>query len=315
MSSEPTTASDLTAENSSPAVSDDETRLNAGRAEYARLQVKRRESNDKDVRAALDMRIKQLTDEFGPAIEVKATKATSVPLRIKLPEKKSPPTEDERREAEALLARSRLELTRNNPKQAQDLLMQAVELAPGSPSVLEALGDHLLEKRQFPEAKVAFERAKELDPRSASIERKFGTAVLQEFNAGTIDEQLRLGLSDNLLLNSEDRRAGGLAATVLSCFLPGLGHIVLGRTTTGIAIVISWIVCGIWFLFNYKDFAALLNFAKGGAPGSPNMVVLIPLFLMIVIFVGTLKSLATPKESAQRGPVERPRPPVDLPFE
>ena len=132
---------------------EDEQKIREARAEYARLQVKRRENTDKDVRAALDLRMQQITAEFGPEVEVKQVKVKKAPS-ISIPERKDPPTPEELREAEGILARSRLELTRGNSKSAHDLLMQAVEMAPGAPSDLEALGDYYLEKNMFDAAKI-----------------------------------------------------------------------------------------------------------------------------------------------------------------
>lgn len=286
--------------------------LKEGRAEFARLQVKFRESKDKDVKSALQMRMDQLREQFGPEIEIKQPKVAAP--SIKLPEKTEPPTEGELAEANRLIVRSRLEFSRGNQDLGRKLLDEAVAIAPGAPVVMEALGDYYFDRNQYNAAKAAYERARALDPASKSIESKFATAVLREFNAGSVEEQLRLGMNENLFLNPEDQRAGGLAITVLSAMLPGLGHIVAGQTATGVGILAGWVVCAGWLTLMRKDVAELLAFGKGGA-GNPNLLVLVPIFLMFVIFIGTLKSIGAKREVAARKPVVHPRPPVDLPFE
>jgi hypothetical protein len=52
-----------------------------------------------------------------------------------------------------------------------------------------------------------------------------------------------------------------------------------------------------------------------GGGGMPNMVVFIPLVTMAIVYLGTLASLRKPAKEAARRKVDRPRPPVDLPFE
>ncbi len=286
--------------------------LRLARAEYGRVKVKRRETTDKDVQSALDLRLKQLEEEFGDELK-SGPKVVNTP-KLTFPEDLTLPAAEIAREADMLVARSFHSRTKGDKTMADRLLKEAFTKAPNAPSVLEALGDDYLERRMYEHAREVFERAKLLDPKSANIERKYGLAVLTQYNAGSIDDQLRLGLNDSMLLNANDQVAGGASALILSVFLPGLGHLILGRTVTGISILVGWLVSLIWFLLDYKDFAALIQLAAG-KQSQPSLGVLIPLFIMAIIWIGTLKSLTGPIKSETRQKVDRPRPPVDLPFE
>ncbi len=282
------------------------------RAEYGRLRLKRKESTDKDVQSALDMRLKQLEDEFGDSLKLNAV-IPSAP-KLTFSEDLTPPDPKILRETDMLLARANHSRLKGDKSLAERLVKEAFEKAPNSVAVLEVMGDDYLEKRMFDYAKETFARAKLLDPKNANIERKFGTAVLRKFNAGSLDDQMRNGLSDGILLNSEDQVAGSASAVFLSAFLPGLGHLILGRSATGLSIMAGWIVCSIWFLFRYKDFVGLIQAALGKG-GSIEMGVLVPLFLMVCIWIATLKSLTGSPKSDSRKKIDHPRPPVDLPFE
>ena len=50
-----------------------------------------------------------------------------------------------------------------------------------------------------------------------------------------------------------------------------------------------WVGCFVWAFLMYSDMARILSMGK--AKGSPNMAVLVPVFLMFVIYLGTLGGL------------------------
>jgi tetratricopeptide (TPR) repeat protein len=275
------------------------------KAELARLRVKRSETKDKDIRAALDARIAQLEQEIRPAEKPPEEEEVEIPTE--------PPSPQQMAQAEQLVREARVEKIRGNVRGASDLLKKASEVAPGAPTVLEALGDDLVERKQYDNAKKAYKQAWKLDPKNVGIERKYATLVAQMDSMGSIEDQLRMNLSDSPFSETEARASLG-AATLYSALLPGLGHVVLGKKV-GFGIMAAWVLCGIWLFVMYEDLAMLLTMASGGGRGSPNVAVLLPLMIMAGIYLGTLGSLKSARKQTVKKVVERPKPPVDLPFE
>ena len=292
-----------------------EKKLREARGELSRLKVKLRETSDKDLKRALESRIKELKEQWGDQIDLSLTTATTREPSIQLPDDRSKPTDAQKREAEALIARARLEITREKTKAGEDLLMQAVKVAPGDPSVLEALGDYFMTRRKYDSARVAYERAKELYPESVSIERKFGTAVLQDFNIRTSDDQSRLAMSENIFLNPGEGGLGSTASAILTCVWPGLGHLIGGRTAAGIGLMAGWLASTVWFAINYTDFAKAIGWMTGKST-HPSFSFAPPMFIMFVVFLVALKTMGSKTASFRsKKDVHRPTPPVDLPFE
>ena len=140
-----------------------------------------------------------------------------------------PPSPEQMAKAEQLIIQARVKRFGGSVRGATDLLKQAAEIAPGSPTVLEALGDDLVERRQLVQARDVYRQASKLDPKNVGLERKFATTVSTVAMAGSIDDQLRRNLSDSPFANDSEATASLTAATFLSAFFPGLGHAVLGR--------------------------------------------------------------------------------------
>lgn len=278
----------------------------AARAELTRLKAKRREIADADIRAALDVRIKALEEGIAAAPPEPVAPVAEVPKKVS--------TSKDREEADKLIALARLERNRGNKAKATDLMKQAADLAPDAAAVLESLGDDLAERKQWKAAKEAYAQAHAAEPKNVGIERKLAQAALRGAGVGSIEDQLRAGLSESTFLNESDAIAGRTAAIVFSAFLPGLGHIVMGRTATGVGILGAWAVLGIWLTVQRKDIAGLIAMATGGGHGTPNLLVLVPLFGMVVLWLGALNSL-TDKRKTVRSKIDRPAPPVDMPFE
>jgi hypothetical protein len=274
------------------------------RAELARLRIKRTETKDKDIRAALDDRIQQLEAQIKP---LKAEEDDEPDLPAE------PPTPEQMAEAEQCIRQARVEKMRGNTRGAGDLMQRASEVAPGSPTVLEALGDDLVERKQYAKAKKAYQRAWKLDEKNVGLERKFATIVAQMDAMGSIDDQLRMNLSDSPFITEGDAIASAGAATLLSAIFPGLGHAVLGRRV-GYAIMATWILCLLWLFVMQEDLIGLFTMV-GANRRPPNLVILIPLLIASAVYLGTLASLKSARKEITRKRVERPRPPVDLPFE
>ena len=274
------------------------------KAELARLRIKRSETKDKDIRGALDERVRQIEAQ----ILAEPPKAEEEEPEIP-PE---PPTPAQLAEAENLVRQARVEKMRGNSKGAGDMLKKASEVAPGAPAVLEVVADDLAERKQFERAKKMYKQAWQLDPKNVGLERKFATLVAQMDALGSIDNQLRMNLSDSPFLNESEALASANAAIIMSAVFPGLGHAVRGKSV-GYAIMVAWLLCAGWLFFMKDEVAGLFRMAAGS--GTPNLVVMVPLLIMAILYLGTLASLKTSTRNVRKRTIDHPRPPVDLPFE
>lgn len=228
---------------------------------------------------------------------------------IDLPENPEPPTPEELAAAERLVQQARVEKMRSNSSEVRRLLEQAVRTAPGSPAVLEMLGDDYAERRQPGRALAYYRRAAKIDPKNVNLERKVAMSALG-LNAASSEAQIsQVGGLDDSAIPMASRKA----ATLLSLFLPGLGHIVLGQKKKGIPILVAWCLLLAWVILMGGDIAKLGAMITGGR-SQPNLLVLVPMFLMVAVFIGTLASLKGSEETVFI-PADRPSPPVNLPFE
>jgi tetratricopeptide (TPR) repeat protein len=276
--------------------------VEALRAELVRVRIKRSESTDADIIAALDARIAELEKVVPAKVEE---------VEEPLPE---PATPQQLAAADRLVRQSRVEKMRNNKKGATDCLRQAAEIAPGAPSLHEALGDDLMERGMLPQAKAAYKRAWRLDPTNVSLERKYAISVTRIGALGNLDDQMRRALSDSPFTDS-DRNVSRFAVIALSAVVPGLGHLVLGRTAAGVTVMATWFGLIAWISIKYRvDLFKLLSLATGKGV-QPNLAVLFPIAVLLIVYIGTLASLKGPSQGTFRKRVEHPAPPVNLPFE
>lgn len=290
------------------------------RAELGRLKAKRAQIRDRDVASALDLRIQQIESELLPlAVTPTETSPSEEPKDEETPADEAPivpPTPAQLRDADQLIRQAKVEKMRGNAKASTELLQKATEVAPTAPAVLEALADDMMERKRLADAKVVYQRALKIDPKNVGVETKLAHCALGMSLAGSIEDQLRRNLGDSPFIDGDDRTASLPSAIILSAILPGAGHLVLGQTQRGLAIMTAYLVAAICLLGFYgADVEKLLRFAGGGS-GQPNMGVFLPLIVMAVIYVATLASLKGMADKVNRkSPTERPRPPVDLPFE
>jgi hypothetical protein len=99
--------------------------------------------------------------------------------------------------------------------------------------------------------------------------------------------------------------------------MPGAGHILLRRTTQGILVLVLWLACVGSIVVMKQDFSELFQMMFGKHV-HPNLVVLAPMFGAIVIYLGALASLGGGGKGGggpKPPPIDRPTPPVNLPFE
>src|SRR6185436_10870880 len=111
----------------------------------------------------------------------------------------------------------------------------------GASSVLEALGDDYVERKQYLGAIKVYRDACRADPNNTSAERKFAQISSMGASHMSIEDQLRMGLSDSAMINPEDALANPKWATFLSVFIPGSGQLVLGFWKKGLILFLVWV--------------------------------------------------------------------------
>lgn len=286
--------------------------VDVARAEVERLREKQSQLKDQDIILALQDRIDSLESEI-----MRRQKAKLEPIPVAEPAPvPTPATPEQMRKADTLIRESRVEKMRGNKAKALSLLQEAAAAAPSSPSVLEALGDDLSERKQYKSALDVYKNALALAKGNVGIENKVALTALRVSGAGSIDDQLRAGLSDSLFALDPDQSASLGVARVLTAVMPGAGHILLRRTSQGVFILVLWLACVGSIVVMKQDFSALFQMMFGKHV-HPNLVVLLPLFGAVVVYLGALASLGGGKAAAIRAkaPVDHPTPPVNLPFE
>ena len=272
------------------------------KAEIARIMSKMAAIQDRDIRAALQARIDELSKTI---VEPELPLEPAEPERPKAPP--PPPTPEQAEKAERLVRQAMLEKQRGNKAAVTKLLEEAVAVAPGAPTTLEALGDDFAERRRVKEALDCYKRAMELDPKNVGLEKKHAYLVFNVGTAGTIDQQLRANLSDSMFISQGDAVASFGTARILTVLFPGLGHLVLGRTATGFGFLGCWIACMLWII---------LVQATSGGKGHLNPGVYPPALIAVVVLVCAVSSLGGERGSGRpKSQPPRPKPPVDLPFD
>lgn len=221
-------------------------------------------------------------------------------------EHSEPPTLHQKDEADKLLRQLQLAKQRGQSTVVQKLLEEATAIAPTYGAVHEAIGDDLVDRKQFRKAKEAYQHAHKLDPDNKQVENKFGEMVLR----------VDLHLDPTLMLQADaGTMASGRAAVVLNLLFPGLGHMVLERYVTGGILMAVWVICWIIALGTPGGMAGLfaaLGVKASAAPLNP----LVPTALVVAVFdwilsIGLASGAAkgmTPRK------VDKPIPPEPLDY-
>ncbi len=276
------------------------------KAEIARLKAKLATIPDRDIRAAIQERIDVLAAQV---FEPEPTKAEEKEPEAPPP----PPTPQQSEQAERLVRQAMLEKQRGNKVAVTKLLEEAVAVAPGAPATLEALGDDFAERRRVKKALECYKRAMALDPKNVGLEKKHANLVFNVGTAGTIEQQLRAN-SDSFLLTSSDHVANLGVARILSFFVPGSGHILLGRTGMGIGLLATYIACFVWLFLQRKDVSELVKLILGGR-GNFGMGIFPPMIIATLTIFVAVGSLGADRAAARSVKPQRPTPPVNLPFD
>ena len=222
------------------------------------------------------------------------------------------PTTSQLSEADNLIKRSLLEKRRGNSREAGDLLRQAADIAPGSPTVLETLGDDIMERGQPKAAAEIFGKALRIQPNNPNIERKYALAIARSKAAVTAEEALQMSLGNS---SSAAETANWRIAAVLSFFIPGGGQIIMGDYVKGGVLLGTWVIMLLWISIAKNQWQDLVKSIAGKSQGFDPLI-LIPVVTIIVLGIAAAFT-CNPPEGPQppkkvKGP--RPKPPVDLPF-
>ncbi len=279
------------------------------RVEINQLQLREDKAEDEDVREAITREILRLhfiligrpLPEEGS--EPAPLASTATPAQID--------------KAEGLIREARVERMRSNKTRADALMKEAQETAPGSIEVLSALGDEMVERKQFTKARDLYRDALLIKPKDPVLERKLGDLVLRTGPQRTVDEQLRLGHLDSPFLNPDEAVANARTATFLSFFCPGLGQIVMGKTVAGIVTFVIWALMIVWLLIRKDDVKDLIGFlGQSKVHHGGGITVLVPIGIALIVHVSAIASCASrAKRNGKRSAVDHPTPPMNLPFE
>ena len=280
------------------------------KAEIARIQAKRSASSDKDIIEALQFKEEALADQLKVALQ-ELEEAKDLEAAEAAPEVELSPEEVQK---DIRLARAHLAGDRRPA--AREILTRLEKTAPNNVDVLELKADMLLLNKDVTNALPVLKKARKLAPKDVSIEKKLAEVAMRASTVGTFDDQMRGG--DSLLMISQsDMKASATAATVCSVILPGLGHLVVGMTTKGIVYLSIWLITMVPFSILVGN---QLNAIHGNIHNfNPSMTIIGLGFVgAMCYFVALFECAALGKSGGgggKRPPIDRPKPPVDLPFE
>jgi hypothetical protein len=282
--------------------------------ELKRVRVKLVASDDRDIRQALQFRVEGLEAKIAELRALAKAKEETAAPELESDEQLPEATPDQIRKADDLIRQARVEKMRKNGTRAAILMKEAGAIAPTSPAVLEVLGDELIEQKKYKDARDIYARALRFAKNNVELEKKHALAALRAKGMSSFDAAMRSNGSDPLFLTSEDSLASGSGALWLNAFMPGVGHLAVGKTATGIALIVSVVVWVIWLKLMDKDLVGLFSMVKG-VPSHPNLLVLVPLFGMVVTYIIGFTSLGVQPKLKPSRSTPHPQPPMDLPFE
>lgn len=220
------------------------------------------------------------------------------------------PTPEQQEEAESLLRQAHLARTRGQTAQAHDLLSRAATVAPGSASVQEALGDDYFEAHQYRKAAECYAIALAIEPNNPRLDRKRGDAVF--FATGAAG-----GFESMAALEST---ANPKAVVVLSLLLPGVGQLVAGRVMAGVLMMIGFVGGWVVALATPGAMRSLvsslgLRSQEVEAGGGPGTVAVVGLLIASACWLWSVFEALGRASEMRMLKKERPKPPVEKPFE
>lgn len=219
-----------------------------------------------------------------------------------------PPTPEQEARAEQLVRDSSFARVKGKHQDARKLLEEAAAAAPGSAAVQEALGDNWRALGALGKARDCYRLAMRLKPGNVPAERKYAECILGIANV----EDPAILLADERPPNAN--YASSKAAVVLSVFLPGLGHVVVGSVGRGALYITLWVLSWLMMLALPNGLSGLGNALRGGTD-PVNGWVFPPLLVALIVFFASVGEMLALSKRFEAKKVDRPVPPVDKPFE
>jgi tetratricopeptide (TPR) repeat protein len=223
------------------------------------------------------------------------------------PELPPPPTPEQLAEAERLLQQASLARIRQQGSVAEKFLKEAAEAAPGSAAVQAALGDELWRRSQFSKAREAYKMAHRIEPLNPAYETKWAESIVGS-SGDPLAQLSALG----------DSYASAKSAGCLSMILPGLGQIVMGEKSKGIAMIVVYFVAWTWAVFTpdgLDGIPAAIGFSQKVQVKEFNALVLLPLAVVAVTWLTAVLSLSAKMKDKTPRSTDRPKPPGEGNFE
>lgn len=225
------------------------------------------------------------------------------------PEPEPAPKVEDPVKAEGLLRQARLARSRGQNDVAGRLLQEAIEAAPNSSIVLEAVGDDLMEAGKLGKARDAYEKAFRLDAKNVSAERKFGILLVQTDPIATM-----------ALFDEANSPARTKVAVILSALLPGLGQMVTNEIPKGISLMVITVTSWVWIVLTPRGIEGLVGLITGRTGSGPqavpfNGMIIVPIIVGAITWIVAVADLAGRTKTRAPILIDRPKPPVDLPYE
>ncbi len=216
-----------------------------------------------------------------------------------------PSPEDEER-ADSLLRQYMVLSRRGDVSAAHRILQEAIQIAPGSASVLFAHAEDLVSNKQNKAAAALLKEGLKLYPKDAKLETLYGELVLRI--AGVAD----------LTAPSEfqSMAQGGKAPVFLAAIMPGAGHAAVGELRAGLGFFLVFIACLLWIVLTPEGLSGIagqLGLNKNAPPVGP--MIWIPVVVGFINWVTNVADVSTRIKRSPIAPIERPTPPSDQSFE
>ncbi len=273
--------------------------------ELSRLQDKRKGVVDADILGALNQRIQDLEHQISH-IQI-PTKEANEEEEVEVP---PPPTPEQSEVAERLIREARVAKMRGQAEESRRLLAEARVAAPGSTAVLELLGDEFGEAGQKNKALECYRMAMKLNPGNVALEKKHAYLV---FN---LKAKPQTELS-SLSLSAAEVQMNIRGARLRSVLLPGLGQVSLGQLGLGYTLMGIWAVCILWLAIKMPDIEQFLKHLMKPQASQNDISFFFPLVVALGVHLISIGLSSTSSSTSEKSAsvVERPKPPVNLPFD
>lgn len=162
-----------------------------------------------------------------------------------------------------LVRRTRRAISMGRLTQAEQSAAQAAELAPGTTTVEELLGDVAMACGQFVAARDHYHRALEIEPANADAESKYGEAVLKIGTAVHLRERIEE------VAENPDEYEGFPRSPIAAAFwsvIPGLGQLYNHEYEKGLAMLGAAAILLTWVLSKLLAYSGASLIARARNP-------------------------------------------------